>query len=481
MLRRHPGRWLVPAAAVTALVGLYALVGPATWEASQALIVRNEAANNEEAPGKFRHTDQMKTIQETILELARSRTVLASALREVGPPADYRNKAFWPTARDVTRLRKAVELAPPKGAEFGTTEVFYLKVHSRDRVRAGALATAIVNRLQARFQQLLDDRGASMIREVEKTVALAEADLEESVGTLAELEGSVGVDLAELRILHESPAGNSDLRQKVVEVDNELRQAKTDQRAKAELLSLLQSCGSDPNRMLALPDRLLASHATLRRLIEGLSASRLNTCDLLGEMSEAHPLVRAAKAEEDQIVRNVVKEWDHATEIAETELRLANARVGSLEEQLSDLQGRFDRLAGLRARYANLVAETHNRTALVETARRTLADARASQAAARAASLIDRIDRPDTGTRPVGPSRSMIALVGLVGGLLMGFGLVFLTVEPADARPPSAAAARQVPRNGNGKTEHRASPFPLGRTASLKQALLRIAHGSTEN
>ena len=62
-----------------------------TWEASQALIVRNEASSAEKGPGKFSYPEEMKTVQETILEVVRSRSVLEAALREVGPPADCEN------------------------------------------------------------------------------------------------------------------------------------------------------------------------------------------------------------------------------------------------------------------------------------------------------------------------------------------------------------------------------------------------------
>ena len=59
-----------------------------------------------------------------------------------------------------------------------------MKVRSGDRARAVALAKVIVAELKARFQQLLDDRAASMINELENAVALTEADLEDSSGKL---------------------------------------------------------------------------------------------------------------------------------------------------------------------------------------------------------------------------------------------------------------------------------------------------------
>jgi succinoglycan biosynthesis transport protein ExoP len=468
----HAKLWLVPAAALGILAAAYAVVHSPTWEASQALIVRNEATTGQEGLGQFGDTDEIKTIQETMLELVKSRGVLAAALAEVGPPADYKkDKAAWPAARDTVELRENLKLVPPKGAEFGKTEVLYLKVRSQDQARALALSTAVVKQLKARFQQLLDERAGSVITELEKAVALAEADLDESTGKLTQLETSVGVDLAELRILHESPADGSGLRREIVDVEYELRSARTDRRGKAELLALLEGALSNPSQVEALPSRLLESHAALSRLSEGLSAARLSTSGLLGKMSEAHPLVQAAKIQQREVLQDLNNELNNAVQIAKIELRLADARVESLEGQLADIRGRFDRLAGLRASYATQVAETDNRTALLQAARRSLADAHASRAAAQTASLIAQIDRPDTGTRPVGPSRGMIVLIGLAGGLLAGFGVLFLFVQPAQtlAAPPAEDEAIEEP--------HSVRPAAGGLT--LKEALQKIVYGST--
>lgn len=505
VLVKHPLKWLVPTLVIGGVALAYALVRPAVWEASQALIIRDEAATDQERVGRFSRSDDMKSAQETILELLNSRGVLEATLKEVGPPADYDGRGVWPSDRDIAKMRKSVELTPPNGAEFGTTEVFYLNVKGESRDRAVELASVLTTGLSERFQQLLDDRAASVIGEVEKTVALAEADLDESSSQLAKLEQSVGGDLAELRTLHESPGGSSDLRQEVVAVDTELRQAQTDRRGKAELLALLQAGQSDPGRLVALPSRLLESHATMNHLIEGLNSARLNTCSLLGRMSADHPLVGAAKAEEDAILEKLTSQWHGAIQTAETEMRLADARVASLEAQVADIEGRFDRLAGLRSQYANLIDQSRTRTALLDTARHTLADARSSQAAARAGSLIDLIGTPDPGIYPIGPSRIMIVLVGLFGGVLAGFGVLAMTVAPpqsipsqpahsepvsAEPEPPQAVPAQSVPPRPAAKQPPArvVSPAAVAKPAvvrpkeeglSLKQALHKAVYGHT--
>ena len=80
ILATHWRRLLAPAVVLGVMAAVYAAVSPPTWQASQALMIRNEAANSDSAQGKFSRSDEMKTVQETILELVKSRVVLAGAL-----------------------------------------------------------------------------------------------------------------------------------------------------------------------------------------------------------------------------------------------------------------------------------------------------------------------------------------------------------------------------------------------------------------
>src|SRR5215469_6581302 len=226
----HWLRWLLPAATVGLLAIAYASVRRDTWEASQSLVVRNEAAGNLGEPGRFRHADEMKTTQETIQELAKSRAVLRQALLEVGPPASEGVTEAWPTDEDAAQLAEAIKLAPPKGAEFCNTEVLYLKVRDASKSRTLALVSAVSKHLQPRFQELRDAKARGMIAELSKAVSMAKAEVAVVTDKLAALEISVGSDLAELRILHESASGDSDLRRRSLELETELRQAQLAER-----------------------------------------------------------------------------------------------------------------------------------------------------------------------------------------------------------------------------------------------------------
>jgi uncharacterized protein involved in exopolysaccharide biosynthesis len=450
LLWKYRSRWLVPTVVVSAIAGVFALVRPDSWEASQALIVRNEATSTPELPGKFRQIDDMKVTQETILALAKSRDVLAATLTEVGPPENRKAKGEYPTPREIAALRKVVKLAPPKGTEFGKTEVFYLKVRNTDRARAIALTEALSKQLQAGYQKVLDQKGQSMERELVDNVTVAEKSLREASSRLSELERQVGQDLAELRILHSNPSGDSDMRLRAITIENDIRKYQTQQRAASDLRQLLVAAAEDPTHLIAAPNSLLESQPALKRLKEGLIDAQLKTAQAMGSMTADHPSVKAAALSEAEIHRRINNELKVAIRGLDSDLQLSASQIDMLQKQLDDTRDRLTRLANLRADYSNLVTDVEHANKRLEVARTTLADARAKQTGARNSNLISRLEAPDGGTEPVGPGRAMTALLGIAAGLIIGMGVLILTVPALQPTATEVGAARDLTATAGG-------------------------------
>ena len=430
VVRQYRLRWIVPTVLLVAVAAVYAALAPREWEAQQALIVRNQATRLADGPGRFETPDDMKVTQETILELAKSQSVLQAALAEVGPPEGHTGHT-WPAVDDVAGLQRSLELKAPKGAAFGSTEIFYLIVRDVRRERAVDLATAISSLLEQRYQQILEQKARSIVRELEKAVVLAEQDLDAATERLAATEGQIGSDLGELRALSQWSSGGTDLRQQVVNIEGELRAARENLRTQEELLELLQGAQDDPGRLLASPNRLLESQPLLRRLKEGLVDAQLRTAQLLGRMAPGHPAVVAARQSETEIGQHIAEELGVAVRGVKVDQQLAADRVDTLTAQLKGLNERLNRLAALRAPYTNQVAQVEHRTRLLQEAESRLSEARNREAGVLATSLISQIDQPVVGSKPVGPGTATIILGGLVAGLATGGAILYLTVPAA--------------------------------------------------
>lgn len=435
LLKTYWRRWLLPALSIGGLACVYAVVKHDRWEASQAVSVRNETTGGAEMTGDFRLEDEMKATQETVLEIARSRPVLTAVLTDVGPPENWRGKGAWPSQDDVDDLQDVLKLTPPKGAEFGKTEIFYIKLRSRQRERAIELLDRLCFHLAGSFGELRDARARGMAAELSEVVSLAVAELEQAKQHLTDMERNIGSNLVELRMLEQSPAGVSELNRELTEAENEVRQAQARQTLNHGILRLLREAQEDPQLLVAAPNSLFEAQPTLKRLADGLVDVQLKTAAFLGVMHDHNPQVLASRQAEEAIRKKIFSELKLSLHAIEAENQFTDDRVEYLEGRLADMRQRMREVAALRVEYESLNSEVARRRAVLEAAERQLAGARASQAVAQKCSLIDRIGVPDTGSRPVGPGRRTIALTGIAGGLIAGLGMLVLTLGQPSHRP----------------------------------------------
>lgn len=456
-LTRYPWRIALPTILVTAAAVAYAILRQPTWEATQAVLVLNDASAAATGPGKFQHPEEMKSSQETILELALSRDVLLKVLKVVGPPSERTTADPWPTDLEIDDFRASIKLTPPKGAEFGKTEIFYLKARNHDRGRAIHLVAALSEQLKRGAGALRDAKAASMLSELNQTVVLAESDLDQATKRLVQLEKQVGGDLVDLRILHVSPGGEGDLNRTQVDAHNELRQARVNQNVSRQVAELLAEAQKNPTALLAAPAIVFESQPALRRLKDGLVDAQLRTASLLGGMTPGHPLVMASRQAENLIHEEIVREVKIAARSVQSEIQLCGGRVDVLEDHLVSLDGRMRRLAEVRAEYSNLASRVDHRQGLLEAAEQRLADVRASQAVARDSSPITCVGEPDGGVRPVGPGKTAICLGGLFGGLMAGLAWVLISV-PWPTSSDGSTPLRRGSMPGGSAESHRNGP-----------------------
>lgn len=510
MMRAHPARWLAPTVLIAAAALIFAwFVHEPMWEASQALTVRDETSLLGESSARGGENENLKHTQETILELATSPAVVAATLRQIGPPANRSASDAYPNPLEIDDARKRIKVAPPHGAEFGTTRVFYLRVQDPDPHRAIRLTEAVRDHAERQFQELRGRKARDVIEELSNAVSLARCDLEQSTAALADIESSVGPDLGALRTLNESLSGDNSLQATLVELRQELRQAENQRQGNQQLLHLLIAATQNPAHLVATPHRLLESQPALRQLKEGLIAAQLQSSNLMGTMSNEHPQVAAAQVAETEIRGHLHRELELAIRGLQTEQAVIDSQIATLTQRLTELNQRMQRLAAIRADYGRRVAEVRQQTENLTRAQQELAQARAGLAAGESNSLITRIDTPQTGPTPQGPGRTMLAAAGLVGGLLTGLGLLVLTTPPPtqatcanpstaeqvqtarvaqpfspQASPPQAAltSATTLPADAPAKSP----PWPaaaIRRTTgnmTLKEALMRCAEANSE-
>ncbi|HUG70381.1 MAG TPA: Wzz/FepE/Etk N-terminal domain-containing protein [Pirellulaceae bacterium] len=423
--RTYVWLWVIPTVALTAVALVYAIAKSPTWQASQALVVRDEARGLGRQ-GRFESTESMRASHETIVEVAKSTAVISAALKQLGSPKSTVATEKFPADADILEMQESIAVGAPKGSELGTTEVLYLSVNGKTPEEAIARTSAICDQLENHLGKLRNTRASSVTTELEQSLQLALADLQRATDALSTMEREVGGDLAELRVLNQSGSGEGNLRSALNEVKSEIRHRQSEVESHQALKQVLVAAAQNPDELLAMPSSMFAAQPALKRLKDGLVDAQLRTSDLKGKMSSGHPLVQAAIQGEEAVRENLRSELAAAVSSCDSDLQVTLRQLKSLTNQQDDLQERLGRLAGLRAEYAVLVNDVEQRTSIVQQVKQDLANARATQSSSQAASLITRFQSPQVGDSPVGPGRITIVGIGLLGGFMTGAGLVFL-------------------------------------------------------
>lgn len=447
----HRRLWLLPTVGCAVLSLVYALFMTRYWEAIQGMVVRDEASSTSlKQPGKFADLYEMRTFQETILEVAKSHQVLSATLRAAAGDQDYE-----PTPTDIEKFRKRLTMTPPNGAEFGKTEVFYLGVKDPDRARAIQLVTVLCQELGHRLGELRNQRSQGLIDEFQRQVDSARQLYEAENAALEVFESQVGPDLGELRLLHSATGGQSDLRQQVVEAEKEQRRNEARIREAEDLLTVLKEAQSQPEKLVALPSSLLSFQPTLQRLKDGLVDAQLQASRLAGTRTADHPYVKAAQEAVAHISSELHSELQVAIEGLKVELSLSRNRHHLLASQLSELQERLGRLADLRAEYSSRVASVESSRSVLNQLRRQLSEVQAKQVASQSAKLVTPIDAPETGPHPIGLGRTTVVGVGTFGGFALGVAWLFLSVAPSTVN----SATRVVEQTTAAETDSAHGPI----------------------
>ena len=443
---------IIPAILGGLLAAGYSLITPRYWEASQGLVVRQETAGAKgPTPGKFADLYEMRTLQETILEVAKSKQVVVGTLQAVDQKLN--GAAGEPDAEAIDKFRERLKMLPPHGGEFGKTEVFYFYVKDPSRERAIELVGELCRQLDGALKELRTERAQSLVAELQQQVNLASEMNAEQTAKLSSLEKEVGSDLGELRMLayffqrserSADRGGAAGIRPPQVP-NASPRGGRT-----AEVAA----SGAGRRPKADCDAKFVADHATGAAAIEGRPDQIADQHRPIGgdALRGAPASAGGGRERETDSQRSPSRTHGRDSRRRGGTRFGGTTRNGDRRLVCTNLQSRLASLAEQRAEYANRVAAVENSRASLNQARHNLSTAKAAEAAAQGASLVTKIGEPETGPYPVGPGRTVITAAGAVAGMMLGAGLIFFSVgtpiervsneivgvRPAASRVPAA-------------------------------------------
>ena len=392
-------------------------------------MVRNELIGQEDRSGRFASWEAARTAQETILEISKNPSVIEKTLQQVGPPPG-KPANDWPDDITIEGMQGSISISAPNGAEFGKSEVVHLSVKESSRKRAQAVILALLENVETQLREVRRERAISMEGEALQATKLAQENLKKSVDKLTEIESKIGPDLQELRSMNQASTGDGALQRELLQVRAELRDASQTQNMLASQHEMMNKALNDPAHLIQTPNELLQIQPALSDLKKGLSTARLELARVQSRYTDAHPKTRNAKQAVDDTLQQIREELSTALLGLKTQRQLNTNRIEMLKKRESDCVQRSRLLAQVRAEYATLQADVEQRSEVLKTAEEQLNRAQSIRLAAEEVNLITRIEDPQIGSSPLGPSKKMIVLGGMIGGLMIGLGLVTFLSAP---------------------------------------------------
>ena len=251
---------LAPIIGCTALAIGYGFVSKPKWSATQVVMIREESSGRATVkPGRFDSLDQMKTVQETILETARRPSVMKSVLEKVGRPSAL-TLGEWPSTQAIEQFQEQISISAPNGAEFGMTEMLHFTVKDVNKERSIELVKELMHAVRDQYTQLRAAKAGSIEQELLERTDLHQSEVDRISSEIEQLEASVGIDLGELRGLS-SPGGTGSLASVLANSETELRAAET----KLTMLKNNVRCYRSPKRIRSKSFLLPTNYLTRNR------------------------------------------------------------------------------------------------------------------------------------------------------------------------------------------------------------------------
>src|SRR3972149_220404 len=134
---------------------------PEIYEASVQIWAQDQSAGLRRTSDYTTETAaRIKVVLTNLREVILSRQVLESTLDRCGlleassGPERHQRSRRSSQEEQIQRMRRAIRLEAPKGSDFGTTQIFFLRVRDRDPNCAKQLLEALVESFRKRHEQL---------------------------------------------------------------------------------------------------------------------------------------------------------------------------------------------------------------------------------------------------------------------------------------------------------------------------------------
>jgi len=435
---------IVPAIIGLALAAFYAFfIMPEMWTARQSFLIRDDLSGTAFKPGRFDSEEARKSAQETILEVARRPLVVRTVLEKLGPES-FMKGGNWVTDEVIEDTQKAIDISAPNGAEFGKTDAIVLTAKSSTRERTRKFIELLSEEITTQTNRIRSLRFESMESESRQAYQAAVEARDDAINRLNDLDQRLGSDFGFLTLRGNQPgqptqpSGVEAIQAEILKKQDEL------EIAEIRFAALLKAF-KNPKKASQLPSEVAAAQPKIQNTMAKLLDLQEELHIAKGLYSNRHPRVKGLSKALDFSQQQLHNSLSGEMAGVRASIKLKKRQLAGLKDRIEKLKARLIRLSKARSEHLALTTQSQQLGEAATRAKTVWTEIESRTKTARTVGLLTPTDVAQVSTRPDGVGKKVIALAGLLGGLMTGVGLMFIVAPPmTDPTISRVAAAPQT-------------------------------------
>ena len=435
---------IIPAIIGLALATFYAFfVMPEMWTARQSFLIRDDLSGTAFKPGRFDSEEARKSAQETILEVARRPLVVRTVLEKLGPES-FMKGGNWVTDEVIEDTQKAIDISAPNGAEFGKTDAIVLTAKSSTRERTRKFIELLSEEITTQTNRIRSLRFESMESESRQAYQAAVEARDDAINRLNDLDQRLGSDFGFLTLRGNQPgqptqpSGVEAIQAEILKKQDEL------EIAEIRFAALLKAF-KNPKKASQLPSEVAAAQPKIQNTMAKLLDLQEELHIAKGLYSNRHPRVKGLSKALDFSQQQLHNSLSGEMAGVRASIKLKKRQLAGLKDRIEKLKARLIRLSKARSEHLALTTQSQQLGEAATRAKTVWTEIESRTKTARTVGLLTPTDVAQVSTRPDGVGKKVIALAGLLGGLMTGVGLMFIVAPPmTDPTSSRVAAAPQT-------------------------------------
>lgn len=375
---------------------------------------------------------RVKMVLSNVNEVIFSRQVLEATLEKCEPqpadPAAPENTQSRQEFEDeqVALLTKAIRLEAPKGFDFGTTPIFFVRLRDKDPERAKQFLAVLLESFRKRYEALSAEQAQHLYAETTIQVEKSRERLADAAREFDDFVKEIEGGMAELNSMGGSPSGDSDLRRGLSTVNERLVPAEADLKTQLKFLEQIETARAGSDGVLIVPGTFVRDYPALDLAARELSTTRIQMDEIASRDTPENPEFQVAQERVRLAEQTYRNEIDEVIEAVRRDIAAKSEAIAFLRSQKDVNLGRLAELANRFVEFDGFKQELAQRRSIVADAEKRRSDAAHALLTAAQETLFATMDGPRTSAKPVSPKRPLNIAIGTLLGLLTGIGLAFL-------------------------------------------------------